>query len=146
MKKYRLYIVVAIVILALIFIVSKFLFNEGDKGVSYEIVEQDQIPQKLMEILPKYKTEERALTCKLEDGVYVVVTRGEKKTAGYSVNIKKLELKEKEEEKTLVVYAEYRDPKPDEVVAQIITYPMIVVKTELEELPNKVELKVEYLD
>jgi len=44
----------------------------------------------------------------------------------------------------LTVYAEYTDPKPGDVTAQILTYPYVVVKTEMTELPQKVVLEKEY--
>lgn len=34
-------------------------------------------------MLPKYIMEERALTCKYRDDIYVIVTRGEKKVTGF---------------------------------------------------------------
>jgi len=42
------------------------------------------------------------------------------------------------------VYALFTDPKPDELVAQVITYPCEVAKIDLKELPQKIELQVRY--
>jgi hypothetical protein len=87
---------------------------------------------------------EKALVAKINDEIYVVVTRGEKNTAGYEVEIDKLTLTDVNGEKVLTVYAEYTDPKPGDVTAQILTYPFTVVKTDMEELPQKVILEKEY--
>ena len=88
--------------------------------------------------------EERALSCKIGDTVYVVVTRGEKKTGGYTVDIDKITKVKTDDHFNLVVYAEYKDPSPNQIVPQVITYPYIVVKTELTELPKQIKLEVEY--
>ena len=87
---------------------------------------------------------EKALVCKVNDEIYVVVTRGEKSSAGYGVDIKKILLETIENEQTVRVVALFTDPKPGEVQAQVLTYPYIVVKTNLKELPQKVILDKEY--
>ncbi|EOC99544.1 protease complex subunit PrcB family protein [Caldisalinibacter kiritimatiensis] len=143
MKKIWVLIVIAVIVLGIIFI-PKLLFNEGDKTVNFTEVSKNQIPSKLQEVLPSYKTEERALACKVKDEIYIIVTRGEKRTEGYSVAVEKIEKLEKDNETHLIVYAVYEDPKPDEIVAQVITYPYTVVKTDLKELPDKVKLKTRY--
>jgi hypothetical protein len=75
-----------------------------------------------------------------------VVTRGEKPTSGYTVKIDKIEKIREEDKFKLVVYAEFYDPKPGDVVDQVITYPYIVTKTNLKELPYRIELKTRYDD
>ncbi|MBM7614252.1 protease complex subunit PrcB family protein [Alkaliphilus hydrothermalis] len=116
-------------------------FMENDT-VKYEVVATENIPEELTDIIGRYKMLERALATKIDDEVYVIVTRGEKLTAGYGVDIEKIELVEEENESKLVVYAVFTDPKPDELVAQVITYPYAVAKTDLKELPQKIELQV----
>ncbi len=119
------------------------LIPENDKGVGYVTLDKGQIPEKIHKILPKYKMLERALAVKADDKIYVIVTRGQKLTAGYDVDIEKLELVEKEEETKLIVYAMFKDPGPDDIVTQSITHPYAVIKTELKELPNKIDLAIE---
>ena len=76
LKKTYIAIGIIILILAILF-VPKFL-DKGDQKVKYKVLESSEIPEKIKEILPKYLAEERALTCRLNDEIYVVVTRGEK--------------------------------------------------------------------
>lgn len=121
--------------------IPKLVFK-NDKEVGYMVLEEEQIPEKIHEILPKYKMLERALAAKVDNQVYVIVTRGQKLTAGYDVNIEKLELVEEEEETRLIVHATFKDPKPNDVVNQSMTHPYAVVKTELKELPRKIDLEV----
>lgn len=139
-----------IVIVIILVVVSgtmgiKHLTN-NNKEVKFEALSEDQVPEKIKEILPRYKTLERALACKVEDKVYVVVTRGEKPTGGYSVEIDKIEKEKEDEGFKLLVYAEFEDPEPGDVTTQVITYPYIVAKTDLKELPYRIELKTRYDD
>ncbi len=141
----RLWILGLIVVIVLgILIIPKLFFNEGDSKVDFKVMEENQIPEKIMEILPQYKKEERALACKIENKVYVVVTRGEKKTDGYSVSIDEIRKLKTDDAFNLVVKAKYKDPGPDQIVPQVITYPHIIVETKLQELPKKIKLEVLY--
>ncbi|AOY74828.1 protease complex subunit PrcB family protein [Clostridium formicaceticum] len=137
-------IIIIIVIAALaVKVIPKFI-SGGDKEVSYEILEHSQVPEKIQDILPRYKMLERALAAKIDEQIYVVVTRGEKLTGGYQVEVIKIQVVKDNDEEKMVVHAVFSDPGTDELVPQVITYPYVVVKTDLKELPQKVELKVAY--
>lgn len=141
----RLWILGLVVVIVLgIILIPKLLFNEGDNTVKFNVLEEKQIPEKIKEILPQYRVEERALACRVDNTVYVIVTRGEKRTGGYSVSIDKIEKMEADDHFNLVVYAKYKDPNPDHIVPQVITYPYTIVKTELKELPKSIKLEVGY--
>jgi len=141
---------IAIILVVLLVLISGGIgvkhFLNGDEGVDFEILGEDEIPEKIMDILPRYKTLERALACKVDGEIFVVVTRGEKPTGGYTVNIDKIEKIKENDRFRLIVYAAFKDPEPGDVVSQLITYPYIVAKTNLKELPYKIELKTRYLD
>ncbi|MGF7058072.1 protease complex subunit PrcB family protein [Brassicibacter mesophilus] len=143
MKKIWILGIVVVVILAIIFI-PRIFKSEGDKEVKFRILEANEVPQKVQDLIPRYLAEERALACKLDNEVYIIVTRGEKKTAGYSVTLDKLVKVKKDDSFDLIAHAEYSDPKPDQMVAQVITYPMVIAKADLDNLPDKIKLEVEY--
>src|SRR5690554_1442853 len=117
MKKY-LIIGLVLVILLGSFLVAKLL-GDGEDLVKFKPLEMEEVPDKIVEMLPQYVMEERALTCKYRDDVYVIVTRGEKKSLGFFVDIEKI-VKEKisDDKFDLVVYAKYIDPNPNEVLPQ----------------------------
>lgn len=101
----------------------------------------------VQEALPKYIMEERALTAKFQDDIYVIVTRGEKKSKGYFVDMENIVMEEYGENKyDLVVYAKFIDPNPNEIVTQEYDYPIIVVKTDLKDMPQAVHLDIEYVE
>ncbi len=144
-RKILIGVIIVIVILGIL-LIPKYL-GEGDKKVKYKILEAHEIPEKINEILPKYLTDERALGCEIDEGVFVIVTRGEKNTGGYSVKIDKIENKKSREGKEeLKVFAKFKDPKPNEIVQQVITYPFTIVKTNLNTLPEDIILEVDYED
>ena len=145
LKKYQIITVVIILIIGAIFIPRTLKGNDGE--IKFKIVEEEEIPDKISELLPKYLLEERALTCKYDNDIYVVVTRGEKNSQGYFVEIEKV-MKENytKEVYDLVVYAKFTDPDPDEIVDQEYDYPFVVIKTNLKEMPEEVHLDVEYND
>ncbi|HZK38001.1 MAG TPA: protease complex subunit PrcB family protein [Clostridia bacterium] len=134
-------ILIIVVVVGLVKFVPK-LVSKNDKEVGHMILNKEQIPEKIHEILPKYKMLERALVAKIDDQIYVIVTRGQKLTAGYDVDIEKLELVKEEEETKLIVHAIFKDPKPDDIVTQSMTHPYAVAKTELKELPKKIDLEI----
>lgn len=123
------------------------LLGDGEDLVKFKPLEMEEVPDKIVEMLPQYVMEERALTCKYRDDVYVIVTRGEKKSLGFFVDIEKI-VKEKisDDKFDLVVYAKYIDPNPNEVLPQEYDYPTIIVKTNLKEMPEQIHLDIEYLD
>lgn len=143
MKKIVTAVAIVVFIAALLFF-FRYFRGKGAQDVNFESIEPENIPRQISEVLPNYRMKEKALVCRINDEIYVVVTRGEKSTAGYDVEIDKLTLANEEGEQVLTVYAEYTDPKPGDVTAQILTYPFTVVKTDMAELPQKVVLEKEY--
>lgn len=143
MKKIHI-IALVIILIVLILIVPKMLkVNEGQ--VKYKVVTEEEIPDKITEMLPKYLMEERALTCKYKDDIYVVVTRGEKNTQGFFVEIDEMAKENYTKDVyDLIVYAKFIDPDPDEIVEQEYDYPYVVVKTNLKNMPQEVHLDVDY--
>lgn len=118
---------------------------KGDKKVEFKTLSESKIPQDISgQVIPEYRTLERALACVVEDKVYVVVTRGEKPTSGFTVDIDKMVLEEKEGKSNLVVYADFEDPEKGKALAQVITYPVKVAKTNLTKLPDEIELRIQY--
>ena len=114
--------------------------NSGKK-IEFTAVKEGDIPREIeAQVLPEYRNLERALACSIDDKVYVVVTRGEKTTSGYSVNIKKMTMNDNR----LEVYAAYSDPEEGKAVSQVLTYPYAVAVTDLETLPESIELRIMY--
>ncbi|MFQ7473328.1 MAG: protease complex subunit PrcB family protein, partial [Anaerovoracaceae bacterium] len=65
-------------------------------------------------------------------------------TSGFKVSVDNMVLEEKDGKSTLVVYANFQDPDKKTAFSQIITYPIQVVKTNLNALPDNIELRIQY--
>lgn len=118
---------------------------DGSREVGFENVKESSIPGGICaDVIPEYKTLERALACMEDDDVYVIVTRGEKPTSGYKVSIERMLLEEEGGNDNLIVYAQFKDPEKEMSISQIITYPVQVAKTDLKELPDTIELRIQY--
>lgn len=145
MKKEIIAISVAAVVL--IGLVVAFGINSGETKVKFEKVADKVMPRELeADILPGHRDMERALACKVEDKVYVIVTRGEKPTAGYEVEIEKITLESKDDKTNMIVYANFVDPTDAENLAQVICYPHAVVEAELTGLPDTIELRSKFIE
>lgn len=122
-----------------------FKFSGGEQKVGFEEIDGSKLPKDITaDIIPEYKTLERALACKVDQNIYVIVTRGEKPTSGFGVAINKIAVEEKNGKTNLIVYAVFDDPKRETALSQIITYPVQVVKTDLKMLPDSIELRIQY--
>lgn len=119
----------------------------GGRNVEFMQLAKEQIPQAIeIEVIPEYRELERALGCLVDGKVYVVVTRGEKPTAGYDLAVEKIKLEKKDGKTNLKVHALFTEPAAGTAVSQIITYPYVVAATDLEALPDTIELIVKYDD
>lgn len=117
----------------------------GDKKVDFKEISKDGIPKSIeTEVIPEYRDLERALGCLVDNKVYVVVTRGEKPTSGYDVNIEKITIEKKEGKDCLKVEAKFLEPEEGVAQSQVSTYPYTVALTELITLPDTIELIAKY--
>ena len=142
MKKYIGIIAVVVLVVAIIYFFR--VMKSKPKTIIFSAVDENDIPTQITEILPNYRMKEKALVCKINGEIYVVVTRGEMSSTGYGVEIKKILLDKSDGEETLRVIAKFTDPKQGDIQAQVLTYPYTVVKTNLKELPKRVILDKEY--
>jgi predicted RND superfamily exporter protein len=138
-------IMIGIIVVVLAGALLAVTLIKGDKSVSFQIQTESSIPQDISsQVIPEYRTLERALACVIDDAIYVVVTRGEKPTSGFKVNIDKMKLQESKGKSTLIVYADFEDPDKKVALAQVLTYPYQVAKTDLKKLPDEIELRIQY--
>lgn len=117
----------------------------GEEPVRFAEVKESRIPADISSnVIPEYRTLERALACTADEDVYVIVTRGEKPSSGFGVSVDRMILEEKDGKKNLIVYALFDDPDKETAISQILTYPLCVVKTDLKSLPDTIELRIQY--
>nr|WP_317333860.1 hypothetical protein [uncultured Romboutsia sp.] len=126
-------VIYGVIIMALViggFIVIPNMFMEQSKPVDYTILQREAIPEKILDMMDKYVNEERALAVKLNNKIYVVVTRGNDKNHG--IEMDKIDVVKQDDKNIMRVKVVYKDKEK--------SYPYIVVETNLNELPDSIEL------
>ena len=126
-------VIYGVIIMALIiggFIVIPNMFMEQSKPTDYTILQREAIPEKILDMMDKYVNEERALAVKLNDKIYVVVTRGNDKNHG--IEMDKIDIVKQDDKNIMRVKIVYKENEK--------SYPYIVVETNLNELPDSIEL------
>lgn len=141
----KIIIILAIIVILGGLILTRFLGSD-EMEVKFKTIDEEDLPTKIVEALPNYIMEERALSFEHEGEVYVIVTRGEKTSEGYTVEIDSIKEEPDGEDFDLIVYAKFSDPNPNEILSQEYTYPITIAKANLKELPNSIHLDVEYLN
>lgn len=106
------------------------MFMEDSTPVDYTMIQREQIPEKILNIMDKYTNEERALAIKLDGKIYVIVTRAQNKDQGIQIN--KISLLKDEDKDVMKVDITYRDKSE--------SYPFVVAETNLKDLPDRIEL------
>jgi len=103
----------------------------GPTEVNFQRVQEEELPEEVQNWLNENVMEYGEKTFVREDKLYILVAYGEKPTAGYSVEIDKIEKLDGK----VVVYSSFQDPDPDDLVATVITYPYDLVVIEDQGLP-----------
>ena len=112
------------------FIFLPKMFLEESTPVDFTMIQRSSIPEKILNIMEKYTDEERALAVKLDNKIYVIVTRTKDNDKG--IQIDKINLRKDNDKSLMRVEVTYRDKSE--------SYPFIVVETNLKELPDRIEL------
>ncbi len=148
-KKFLLVLSSVIILFAVAILLYQSLLGAGVRlgGVGFTPLTAEEIPRTIeKDVIPEYRELERALGCMIDGKVYVIVTRGEKPSAGYELTIEKLSLNKQKNGSNLVVTALFTDPSAEKSVSRIITYPYAVAETDLQALPDTIELNIRYAE
>ena len=95
-------------------------------AMEFTVVEGDEVPTELRDIIEAHKTQEIKMTYEGGDGLYIVRGYGEQPTGGYSISADLVELGEDGIHVTTTLIG----PSSAENPAQEPSYPWIVLKVE----------------
>ncbi|TLS37893.1 protease complex subunit PrcB family protein [Pseudalkalibacillus caeni] len=98
--------------------------NTVAEEVPYEEVSLEEVPENVAASVRSKTFEESTFTVPDGDSLYIIVTRGEMPTGGYSVAFTSLEKKGKE----LFAQYKYKNPGKDDMVTQVISKPVAIIK------------------
>lgn len=105
--------------------------TESDRMVEYTVISGDEIPEEFKKQINENKAKAMKLTYKDDEYLYIAEGFGTKETGGYSITVNQFYVKDK------AMYFDTRLIAPDkgEKVSNQASYPYIVIKTELSEMP-----------
>lgn len=110
---------------------SKDLSEEKEKDLEFTVVPEADIPDNLKTIINGRKQQEFQLTYATEDTLYLAVGYGTQKTGGYSIQIPSCYLTQSH----IVLKTELIGPSEQDLVSKLESYPYVVIKTEMIDLP-----------
>lgn len=100
-------------------------------------------PEIIRQWVETNKSSETYMVMAANGSLYFLVTRGEKMTAGYNVNIIKVSSTADEKGADFRIWVDRTDPSPDTFVNQVISYPFALVRVDL---PQKTIDAVTFVD
>ena len=101
--------------------------EQMQENIAFETVEMQNAPKDVQTTVQQKWLEKSTFTIPSNDDLYIIITRGEMPTGGYSVSIDSI-IKEGNE---IVVSYFYTDPKKDDMVTQAITKPIVISKIDM---------------
>ena len=122
-------------LLVFCFVLSACQKGDGEikklKDLEFTVVEDADLPQKLMSFIEQKKANPFKFTYSNEDSLYIVQGYGAQKSGGFSISVNELFLTEN----AIYIKTNLIGPSKDEPVTQTITYPYVVVKMEYMDKP-----------
>ncbi len=134
MKGFRILILLLTIVMALIGLTGCKQENTDVKKVKdldFTVVEDADLPGELKEIIDEKKEEPFKLSYSNKDNLYIVVGYGKQNSGGYSISVNELYLTSN----AVYIKTNLIGPSQNDVVAQGVTYPYVVVKLEFREEP-----------
>lgn len=103
--------------------------NEIDKlrDMEFTVATEEELPEELKSNLEAQKEKEFKITYLDKDYLYICVGYGEQKTGGYSIKVNELYLAEN----AIYIDTNLYGPAEKEAKNEALSYPYVVVKTEL---------------
>ncbi|WP_124068152.1 protease complex subunit PrcB family protein [Clostridium sp. E02] len=101
------------------------------RDLEFTVVADTDIPQELKQIIAEKQKSPFKLTYSDDQNLYIVVGYGEQASGGYSIAVNELYLTDN----SIVLDTELIGPEKGENAGTEPSYPFIVIKTEMSELP-----------
>lgn len=101
------------------------------KDLDFAVLSEEKIPEELSSIIEERKAEPFQLTYTDPDFLYICIGYGEQATGGYSIAVNELYLTDN----AIYVNTELLGPEPSEKGNATPSFPFIIIRTELSDLP-----------
>lgn len=126
MKKIISIILSLLVLLALCACSAKKLATEKIRDIDFTVVDEEDIPEELMNMIKEKETTPMKLTYADGGVLYIVEGYGEQPTSGYSIEVKECF----ETKNAIYLHTNLIGPTNEEKIVEKATYPYIVIKME----------------
>ncbi len=104
--------------------------GEGESSIPHQIINTpDHLPTEVREWVERSRNIELAQTMNTNEHTYILITRGEKPTAGYDIQLKQIQQTENG------IEVEVTFGEPGDVAAEVITYPYLLIAIDRTDLP-----------
>lgn len=103
--------------------------NEKIRDLDYTVLKEEEIPEKLQEVIEEKKEDDFKMSYVLDDYLYIVRGFGMQETGGYSIQVQEVYLTEN----AVHFEADLIGPKTGDVREKAVSYPYIVIKLERQE-------------
>lgn len=97
------------------------------RDLEFTVIAEEEQPEALLEVIEEKKASPFQISYTLGEDLYLAIGYGEQRTGGYSISVDALY----ETENNIVVDTTLIGPGAEENVIDSITYPYVVIKTEL---------------
>lgn len=101
------------------------------QDLDYTVVDPNEVPESFQEQIDAKVENHFKLTYEDGEYLYIAVGYGEQTTGGYSIQVKDCYVSSN----AIYFYTELYGPEKGETVCEAVTYPYIVIKTELRDEP-----------
>lgn len=102
------------------------LSTEKLRDIDFTVIEQENIPEELMQMIEEKETQVFKLTYADQGALYIAEGYGAQPTSGYSIEVKECY----ETENAIYIRTNLLGPAKEEKIVETETYPYIVVKLE----------------
>lgn len=130
LNKYIILAVKLIVVVAILIFVSGCSLeetnNEKLRDLEFTVVENEDLPEELLNIIEEKKTNEFKVTYTDKENLYICIGYGEQSTGGYSIAVNECYLSAN----AIYIDTNLLGPSKDEEISDALSYPYIVIKTE----------------
>lgn len=116
-------------------VMAKSVIPDDGIHLSFDQIDIAQAPAGIQQWVEENKNAENYLAKSYDGFLYILVSRGEKMTSGYSVDIRKISRVMDDNYLNYNVEVELTDPAQDVLVNQVISYPYSLVKLEMPSEP-----------
>lgn len=131
LKKIKIFNVIMIFSLAVQGCTGVNLGTESGEYVDFTVVKDDEIPEDLLEQINKSKEDYFKITYRDDEYLYIANGYGKQNSGGYSLAVKQFYILND----ALYFESELVGPKENEGINEKVSYPYIVIKTEIRENP-----------